>query len=203
MATLIMDPDVEKQIRAQRAEWGIDRCDEVWEGTYLITPPRETEHSELQANFVWALNDALISTEAIVYPGVNVSDQTEDWTKNYRCPDVAVVMPGSIARERDAYYLGGPDFVVEIVSPHDRSRDKLDFYAQVGVRELLLVDRAPLGIELYRLQDGKLELVGRSSVEQPDVLPSTVLPLTFRLVPGQPRPKIESRHTDGVQAWLV
>jgi Uma2 family endonuclease len=203
MPTLILDPHIEKHIRAQRAEWGIDRYDEVWEGTYLITPPRETEHSEIQANFVWALNDALISTEAIVYPGVSVRDQTEDWTQNHRCPDVAVVLPGSIARKRGAYYLGGPDFVVEIISSHDRSRDKISFYGQVGVRELLLVDRAPWGIELYRLRNGSLELVGQSRLENPDVLPSAVLPLTFRLIEGQPRPKIKARHADGVLKWLA
>jgi Uma2 family endonuclease len=203
MATLIMDPQLEEQIRAQRAEWGGDRYDEVWEETYLMNPIPNPEHMEVQSNLVWAIKNAVISAAAIVYGGINVSDRAEDWTKNYRCPDVAVVLPGSTARRRDAYYLGGPDFVVEIISPHDRSRDKIDFYGQIGVRELLVVDRNPWELELYQLHDGKLELVGRSSVEQPNVLPSAVLPLSFRLVPGQPRPKIEARHTDGVQTWLV
>jgi Uma2 family endonuclease len=192
MPTLILDPHIEKHIRAQRAEWGIDRYDEVWDGTYLITPPKDIEHSELQANFVWTLSESLTSTETIVYPGVNVSDQTVDWTKNYRCPDVAVILPGSAAIERDAYYLGGPDFVVEIISPYDRSREKFDFYTKVGVRELLLVDRNPWALELYRLRDGKLHSVGQSRLDQPDVLQSTVLPLTFRLVPRDTRPRSRS-----------
>jgi Uma2 family endonuclease len=203
MATLITDPELEGQIRARRAEWGGDRYDEVWEGTYLMNPLPNPEHAHLQGRLAWALQSALLSSPAMVYPGLNVSDRADDWTKNYRCPDVAVVLPGGIAQERDAYYLGGPDFVVEIISPHDRSREKISFYGHVGVRELLLVDRDPWGLELYGLHDGRLELAGRSRLEQPDVLRSTVLPLTFRLIPGDTRPRIEVCHTDGVQKWEV
>ena len=203
MATLIMDPELETRVRAQRAEWGGDRYDEVWEEICMMNPLPNPEHLHLQHKIAWAFENALLGSSALVYPGLNVSDRDDDWTKNYRCPDVAVILPGSTARERDAYYLGGPDFVVEIISPHDRSRDKLAFYGQIGVRELLLVDRAPWGIELYRLLEGKLELVGQSRLDQPDVLQSTVLPLTFCMIDGQPRPKIEACHTDGVQIWLV
>jgi Uma2 family endonuclease len=203
MATLITDRNLEEQIRAQRAEWDVDRFDEVWDGMYLMNPIPNTEHMQLVGNLVWAFKTALVSSPAIIHPGINISDRADDCTKNYRSPDVAVVLPGGIARERKAYYLGGPDFVVEIIGPHDRSREKLSFYAQAGVRELLLVDRDPWGLELYRLGDGKMELVGQSRLEQPEVLQGTVLPLTFRLVPGETRPGIDVRHTDGVQAWLA
>ena len=203
MATLITDPELEEQIRAERAEWGGDRYDEVWEGMYLMNPIPNPEHMDLVGGLVWAFKNALVSGSAMVYPGINVSDRTADWTKNYRCPDVAVVLPGGIARERDAYYLGGPDFVVEVISPYDRSREKILFYGQIGVRELLLVDRDPWALELYRLHEGELKLAGQSRLDQADVLRSTVLPLTFCLIPGDTRPKIEVRHTDGVQEWLV
>jgi hypothetical protein len=204
MATLITDPALEEQIRAQRAEWGGDRYDEVWEGTYMMNPLPNPEYAEIQlalgAVFRFALG---FSGPAKVYPGINVSDRADDWTKNYRCPDVAVVLPGGIARECDANYLGGPDFVIEIISPHDRSREKISFYEKVGVRELLLVDRDPWAVELYRLRDGHLELAGQSRLEQPNVLQSSVLPLTFRLIPGDTRPQIEVSHIDGAQKWVV
>ncbi|HEX3997238.1 MAG TPA: Uma2 family endonuclease [Pirellulales bacterium] len=201
MATLITDPKLEQQLRAERAERGGDRFDEVWEGTYLMNPIPNPEHMALQGNLVWAFKNVLIAVPAIVYPGINVSDRADDWTKNYRCPDVAVVLPGGIAQERAAYYLGGPDFIVEIISPHDRSREKISFYGQIGVRELLLVDRDPWGLELYRLQGGELKPAGESRLEQPDILRSAVLPLSLRFVPGDPRPQIEVRHADGVQRW--
>jgi Uma2 family endonuclease len=204
MATLITDPELEEQIRAQRAEWGGDRYDEVWEGTYLMTPLPNSEHLQIQSKLQVAIQNALgFSSPAMVYGGLNVSDRIDDWTKNFRCPDVAVVLPGGIARDCDTYHLGGPDFVVEVISPNDRSREKISFYGQVGVRELLLIDRNPWGLELYRLHDGQLELAGQSRLEQPDVLQSTVLPLAFRLIQGDKRSRIEVNHADGVQKWII
>jgi Uma2 family endonuclease len=130
-----------------------------------------------------------------------VSDIEDQWEHNYRSPDVVVYLNGTTARDFGTHWVGGPDFCVEIVSRNDRSRDKLDFYAKVGTRELLVVDRFPWGLELYRLQDGVLTLVGESTLGQPNILIGEVLPLTFRLVEGDPRPKIEVVHADGVQRW--
>jgi Uma2 family endonuclease len=204
MATLITDPELEEQIRAQRAEWGVDHHDEVWEGTYMMTPPPNSEHLQIQNKLLVAIQNAQgFASPAMVYGGLNVSARDGDWTKNYRCPDVAVIMPGGIARDCDTHHVGGPDFVVEVISPYDRSREKISFYARVGVRELLLIDRDPWGLELYRLQAGQLELAAQSRPEQPDVIQSTVLPLSFRLIPGDKRPRIEVNHVDGVQKWLL
>ena len=100
-----------------------------------------------------------------VYQGVNVSDRDDDWTKNFRCPDVAVYLTGNPAVAKGAYWHGGPDFAVEILSPDDRSREKLDFYARVGVRELLLIDRDPWALELYRRNGAEWALAGRSTLE--------------------------------------
>jgi len=73
----------------------------------------------------------------------------------------------------------------------------------VGVRELLLIDRDPWGLELYRLHDGRMELVGQSRLEKADVLQSAVLPVAFRLIPGDARPGIEVSHNDGIQKWVA
>ena len=204
MATLITDPEIEQRIRAQRAEWGADRFDEVWEGMYLMTPLPNSEHAEIQTTLAAVFRFALgFDSPVKVYTGVNVSDRAEGWTENYRCPDVVVVLPGSTARDCGAFHLGGPDFVVEIVSPYDHSREKIEFYEDVSVRELLLVDRDPWVLELYRLNSGRLDLVGQSRLEQPDILQSVVLPLSFQLVRGETRPRIEVCHSDGIQKWVV
>jgi Uma2 family endonuclease len=204
MATLITDPELEEKIRAQRAEWGGDRYDEVWEGTYMMTPFPNPEHAELQASLIAVFRSALgFANPAKVYTSVNVSDRADGWMANYRGPDVSVVLPGGTARKCGAHIIGGPDFVVEVVSPYDQSREKIPFYGQVGVRELLLVDRDPWALELHRLHDGQLEIAGRSTLELSDVLPSNVLPVAFRLIPGDERPGIEVRHNDGVQKWVV
>jgi hypothetical protein len=143
----------------------------------------------------------------LVHPGANVSDREEDWTFNYRVPDVAVYLAGTTARDCGTHWLGGPDFAVEVASPGDETRDKLPFYGKVGVRELLLIDRDPWALELHRLRDDALIVAGTSRVASGGVLASGVLPLSFRLVGGEGggsgRPRIEVAHVDGAQRWLV
>jgi Uma2 family endonuclease len=134
---------------------------------------------------------------------VNVSDREEDWTYNFRVPDVAVFLAGTAARNCGTHWVGGPDFVVEIASPGDDTRDKLPFYGQVGTRELLLIDRDPWGLELYRNREGTMSLVGTSRVEAGDWLPSAVLPFRFRLIADAGRPRIEVAQTEGPGSWLV
>ena len=116
-------------------------------------PLANNEHQEIAFDLGFAFRSAL-GPGGRICAGVNVSNQTDDWTKNYRDPDVVVVLPGTSAENRDTHWLGGPDFAVEVVSKGDRSRDKLAFYAKVNVRELLLVDRFPWSLELYRNQAG-------------------------------------------------
>ncbi len=38
---------------------------------------------------------------------------------------------------------------------------------------------------------------------QPDILSSSVLPLDFRLIPGDARPQVEVRHTKTSERWVV
>jgi Uma2 family endonuclease len=192
MPTLVTDPKIEAELLENRRAWGGDKFDEVWDGVYVMAPLANNEHQELMINLGAAFKNAFAAQpEVRVFPGVNVSDQMDDWKDNYRCPDVAVVLPGSRAIDRGTFYFGGPDFVVEIVSDYDRSREKFDFYASVGVRELLLVDRKPWQLELYRLDGSELKLVGKSSSAD-QALVTQVLPLSFRLLPRPgARPHIE------------
>jgi Uma2 family endonuclease len=202
MATLITDPAVEERIRAQRAKWGADRYDEVWEGTYMMTPMPNVQHQKLAARLV-AILDAVIGQSGDVCAGANVSDREDGWDHNYRAPDVVVVMKGSRAKDCDTHYCGGPDFLVEIISTQDQSRAKLPFYSQIGVHEVMIIDRDPWCLELYRLEGGELRLIGKSQLDAPAELSSAVVPLSFRLLPGQPRPQIEVTHRDGVQRWIM
>ena len=102
------------------------------------------------------------------------------------------------------HWYGGPDFAVEVISPYDRSRKKLDFYAKVGVRELLLVDRKPWSLELYRLTDGELKLVGEITPDPPRRLTSDVLLRSPpRPLPADPRPTIEPTPADDAPTWTA
>jgi Uma2 family endonuclease len=202
MDMLVLDRIEQKKVLESRSERHADRYDEVWDGVYIVSPLPNDEHQDLVMNLGSVFMIVIGWTGlGLVRPGVNVSDQEDDWTKNYRCPDVVVYLNGTTAQNRDTYWLGGPDFLVEVISEYDKSRDKLDFYAKVGSREALFIDRSPWSLELYRLIDGRMTLVGTSSPDRPEVLRSEVLPLSFRLVAGDPRPRIEVIHADGVQRW--
>ncbi len=203
MATLVTDPRLEAWVRAQRSADASEH-DEVWEGVLMMTPMANMEHQDIATGLSAVLRVVVDWTgSGKVYQGANVSDREQGWDQNYRVPDVVVVLPGSRARDCDTHLCGGPDFLAEIVSPHDHSREKLRFYGKIGVRELLLVDRDPWALELYQPRGSELQLTGRSLPDDPQSLPSAVLPLSFLLQSGTPRPRIEVVHADGEQRWTV
>ena len=204
MPVLVNDPILAAQIRSDREKTDGARHDEVWDGVYVMSPLPNIEHQVLAAR-LWRIIDAIVEEagNGLAINGVNVSDREEGWVDNFREPDVAVVLTGNPAKNCGTHWCGGPDFLVEILSPNDLAREKRPFYAKIGVRELLIVDRDPWALELYRLEEGDLALAGRSTVEEPEPLTSMVLPLDFRLVAGTDRPMIEVRRTDGSQTWTI
>ena len=146
-----------------------------------------------------------IALSGLAHSLVDVSDRQVGWEQNYRCPDVAVVLPDSSAVDCGAFYFGGPDFLVEVASDYDRSREKFDFYASVGVREFLIVDRAPWQLELYALLSDGWKLTGTATASNGLLLASSVLPLTFQLVapasPGRPQIVVATPH--GERRWFA
>jgi Uma2 family endonuclease len=204
MKMVILDPNTQKKLIRERRSTGGDRFDEVWEGVYVMSPSADNLHQYLAGKLVSIIDQALEASETTkLFPGVNISDREVDWKTNYRCPDVAVFLATNPAQDRGTHWLGGPDFAIEIISPHDRTRRKLPFYAKVGVRELLILDRNPWSLELYRRSEGTLRSVGKSNLEQPAALSSEVLPLTFRILQADPQPRIEISLHDGSRNWLV
>ncbi len=204
MTTLIIDPYWEEKVLEARRANGADRYDEVWDGVYIMSPMANNEHQRIGSRLV-AIYDFVLDWDdaADVCGGVNLTDRETDWKKNYRCPDVAVFLAGTKARNRRTHWVGGPDMAVEIVSPGDRTREKLPFYEKIGTRELLLVDREPWQLELYRLRGKKLKLAGTCTLAEPNLLESKVLPLSYTLLPGKARPKVEVTQRETGQKWLV
>jgi hypothetical protein len=201
---MVMDSHLAERLIAERAASGADRYDEVWEGLYVMNPLADDDHQELVQGFSSVFQIVIVWTGlGKVRPGVNLSDRDEDWVLNYRAPDVAVFLNDCPARNLFTHWQGGPDFLIEILSRGDRSREKLDFYAQLKVREVLLVDRSPWALELYRLKRRRLVRVGLSTLKKPARLESSVLPVAFRLLASEPRPQVEVTHQDGKQRWLI
>jgi Uma2 family endonuclease len=204
MSLLVLDKFVERRLRAQRKAWGVDQHDEVWEGVYVMSPIADDEHQALVTGLTTAFQIVIGETGlGKVRPGINVSDRVERWTKNYRTPDVVVILNTSAAQNHGKFWTGPLDFVVEIVSRGDRSRRKLTFYSKIGVRELMLVDRKPWRLTLYRHDGQKLQLTGCCDSTQPTPLESQTLPFSFKLIPATERPRIGLRHNVDGRTWYA
>ena len=204
MATMITDRELEKRLQSERAATGADRYDEVWEGTYLKAPMPNDEHQEIVSRLV-SVFEEVVGWPGLgrVRPGVNVSDRRDNWKANYRVPDVAVFLNDGSAENLGAFWLGGPDFLVEIISPEDQTREKIPFYDAVGVREMLLIDRDPWLLEHYGRRDGALRQVGCCNVGESECLASDILPFRFQLVEGPVRPAVQVLFTKTQKEWRV
>lgn len=204
MATLVTDPDLAEQLIEDRKARGIDQRDEVWEGLYVMTPAPNDEHQDLVGGFTHVLRETIDHCQlGKSRPGVNLSDRVEEWTQNFRCPDVVVFLNDTTAEFHNTFWLGGPDLAIEVVSPDDQSREKFSFYEKIGTRELLIVDRDPWQLELHRLVDNKLVLAGISSLADPAWLLSETVPLKLRLQPGEKRPTIVLVHSSSDKIWQI
>jgi Uncharacterized protein conserved in cyanobacteria len=189
MVAVINDPMMEEMLIRERREKGLDKFDEVWEGVYMMSPIANNEHQWLMLKLAQIVSEA-IAPDSLVYPGVNVSDR-EDWTHNYRVPDVAVFLKGNPAEDRETFMLGGPDLAIEILSPGDRAFEKLDFYASVKTREVMIIGRYPWQIDLFRLDGRGLKHVGNITPGDSAVLETRVVGLNWKLLSGEKRPGIE------------
>jgi len=204
MAMLLTDPWLEERLKAERKAVGADRYDEVWEGVYMMAPMPNSEHQSIVIQLSSILQEVIgWSGLADVFPGINLSARDEDWEHDYRVPDVAVFLKSGSAVNCDTHWRGAADFLVEITSPEDRTREKIPFYSRLGVRELLVVERQPWRLELYRHQSGELKEVSRCVPDSSHLLRSESVPLTFQLVPGGPRPQIKVTHADSGREWMV
>jgi hypothetical protein len=204
MALLILDEDLQRRLIAERKRTDGDRYDEVWDGVRVMSPLADDQHQLLQCQFSKVFQIVIGDTgRGQVRPGVNISDREKMWKKNYRVPDVVVFLKGTTAKNCSTHWMGGPDFVVEITSPGDRSRDKLPFYSKIGTKEFLIVDRNRWQLELYRLKKDELKRIGDSHGTKPAPLVSKVLPFHFRLLDGDAGPQIEITNSEDSQQWLI
>jgi len=204
MAILVLDPGKEAQLRALWSAEGDVRSTEVWEGMTVMSPLANSDHQDLVGGLQFVLYDCVTRAGlGVSFPGVNLSDRTPDWVQNYRNPDLVVFLAGTSAIDYGTHWVGGPDFVVEIISPGEKPTAKFAFYESVGTREVLIVHRDPWKLELFALDGGSLKLAGASDLATATVCPSAALGLTFRLAPGRPRPRIAVTHPATGGAWSV
>ena len=200
-ATLIENPPP----LGWREHWednGEGRYDETWDGVVIMAPLPNNQHQELQIALSFPLYEVVqLLGLGKVYPGVNVTDRHDDWRQNYRGPDVVVYLNGNPAINKGSHWLGGPDFLIEVISPTEDPLAKLEFYAGVGTREMLTVERDPWALELFKLVDGELVSSGRATVDNGVILTAETVNLTFVLENGTDRPRIKTAQTGNDRVW--
>lgn len=205
MASIILDAELERKLIEDRQSRGADRFDEVWDGTYIMSPIAGNEHQDLASEISSVLRVVVAWTNrGRVFCGCNVTDQSADWTKNYRVPDVAVFLNGTQAIDRQSHWFGGPDLAIEIVSEGDRSREKFDFYANVATGEVLVIDRDPWQLELYRLESGTLRLSATNKPGDSQPIVSDVAGISFALENSDTeteRPRLKMLQLETGSTW--
>jgi len=205
MAVMVLNKELADEILEGRN--GFDRPnrrEEVWDEVTYIMPEANVEHDDIAGFFYrafWAVFG--IDERNRIQFRVNLSDRTVGWKSNYRVPDTMVFLAGNPAKLCGTHYCGGPDVALEVLSPDDKSRGKLDFYALIGTREVIILDRDPWQLELYQLDQGEMKLAGTIEPGDGKKLSSRVGPIEYQLISSQPRPKVKIVHTKTGQEWVV
>lgn len=149
---------VPEHILEWRRQRDADQWDEMWEGVLHMAPSPNRDHQTFEYKLHRWLDDHWAEPNGCrVYPQINVADpDAAKWTENYRIPDLVLLSPSRFEIDRNEYFNGGPDAVVEIHSPGDEAHEKLDFYAAVGVREVWIIDRDSKRPEVFCRAGNKL-----------------------------------------------
>jgi Uma2 family endonuclease len=202
---IIRDDGLSDDLIRERKRKGLDLYDEVWDGVYVMPSMPSLAHQKLVHQLDVILDEVVIRPAlGEVYPGANISDRGSAWKSNYRVPDLVVVLKGSRVVHHKNHIQGGPDFLIEIESPGDDTEEKVPFYGEIGVRELLIIHRDKRTLRLLRLERGELVLVRPTAFQGKEWLVSEVLPLAFRRAVRKGAPLTQVRRTDGrAGLWAV
>ena len=145
----------------ERANTDAAQWDEMWEGVLHMPPMPNTMHQDFEGalasylRYNWARPN-----RNRVFQQINLAPANEpDWTKNYRVPDILLLTPDLMTIDQGTHFAGAPLVVIEIRSPGDETYEKLDFYAQLGVPEVWVIDRNTKAVELHALGGSSYNLI--------------------------------------------
>ena len=150
-------PNVPDHILEWRRRTGADRFDEMWEGVLHMAPVPNRDHQDFAFLLaIWLRLNWAIPSGCRVHLEIYIAEEGT-WPDNYRVPDLVLLTPTRFHIDRNEYFDGGPDAVVEIHSPGDEAHEKLEFYAKIGVREVWIIDRDTRQPQIYQLIGNEFE----------------------------------------------
>jgi Uma2 family endonuclease len=145
--------ELEALIESRRAT-GADLYDEVWDGEYHMAPAAAGPHGELDGQLGRILGPLAGRIGMIESGPFNVGDGPTD----FRVPDRGI-------RERSTeVWFATAALVVEIVSPDDETWEKLPFYGDHDVDEIVIADPQTQTLTWLRLDAGTYAPVRRSEL---------------------------------------
>jgi Uma2 family endonuclease len=158
MTTLVLGtppPELEALLQ-RRHKAGVDRLDEVWEGVRHMVPGPSLEHARIVTQLALLLDaPARAAGLILAMSDFNLGESEHD----FRVPDGGLHRPGATG-----VWHSTAAMVVEILSPDDETWQKLPFYAQHDVDEVLVVDPAEHKVTWLALHDGAYAELQRSAL---------------------------------------
>ncbi len=132
MRTLLPDPPPPEfeALLERRRQWGADHHDEAWEGVLHMNPAPQLRHADVHAQLLYLLRAPAHSAGLRVTADFNLGEPGD-----YRVPDGGLHHPGEAQ-----LYCTTAALAVEVLSPGDETWNKLPFYADHQVDEVLIVD---------------------------------------------------------------
>jgi len=157
MPTLILDPPPHQleELLEQRRRLGADRHDEVWQGVYHMVPGPNAPHSFIAQQVSVLIDSPARAARLHVSLEFNLGLGKDD----FRVPDLGVHR-----ERRSGTWIPTAAIVVEILSPDDEAWQKLPFYAERGVEELLFIDPDERSVKWLTLREGTYQAVERSEL---------------------------------------
>ena len=177
--------DVPQAMLDERRRLGHDRFDEMWNGVLHMVSPPSMGHQHRGTRLV-ALLHALAERAgmiAVYEAGLFRPGRNDD----YRQPDNLVARPEHVSARG---VEGRAELVVEIRSRGDEAYEKLPFFAEMQVQEVLILDGS--SIELRRLAGDQYVLV---DADPGGWVQCEAVPLELRSGPGEGQ--ITARTADG------
>jgi len=174
--------DIPKRWLDEHRASEVSQWDEMWNGELHMAAMPNRFHQRLVRQLQNYLDDHWgKATGSEIEQEVNLTtiEDEDNWTHNYRIPDLVILDPCRFHIDKIEYMAGAPLVCVEIRSPGDESYDKLEFYAGLGVPEVWIIHRDTKEPEIYKLAEGEYDLTMPDengwigSVAVPVVLQST------------------------------
>ena len=142
-------PDTPREVLCWRAQTGADYLDEIWDGFYHVSPEKDAVQHSLEAALeCWLMKSWGPRDQGRVFREVRIG-RPNKFEVDYRVPALCLVCDCPNEVLRDGYLTVKPNVVIEIVHPGSFAHDKLDFFAQIGVQEVWLIDRDSRKVDLF------------------------------------------------------